>query len=366
MKINTTNLKEYKRIYDITKVIGNDYYDHIYLDFKKEVMTFMNESSIVEIKLFLEDKNEKQENLYIDGTKFFFLVSKFDYLTVKGKVFYSPENNKFILQNLDETMQLPSKKEYEWKSVQIDFTEDFNKFLVIAKDYLDLTLETSIFFEKGSIIALSENRYFQGNTNLDKDSSFSLSLGIIKIIESLPKTVEDSCLLKYRTTENDGKIYEITFKDLVYNFASSYDNEIAIQPFSEEFIKLFKHENYFVLDLKSVLEKVKTLDSYNNDANFSLCEIKFFENSLVFYLTNKGTVEYTQEVECYSDFEIFKDDSFWISLNRFKIALSSLNLKNYEKIIVRYDKDKDMIYFSDKEESGEMYLVQTLLVSPND
>ena len=364
MKIQTTNLKEFKKIFDLTRIAGNAYYEHIYLDFEKEVLTFMNDSAIVRIKLFIDDKDEKQENIFVDGTKFFFLVSTFDYLIIKGKSFYSPQNNKFILQTLDEELELPEVKEYEWKQVVINFTEEFNKYLAISKDYLEITPETSLFFEKGYMISLSENRFFQANAKIDPESSFDIPIAVVKIIENLHTKIEDSCILRYRT-KNRGKIYEILYKDLVYNFSSPYNTELPIDPFNPDFIASFKHDNFFELDLKTALENVSTLDSYVSDSSSSHCEIKFFEDSLVFYLKNEGEVEYRQPVEFYSDFEKFREGSFWISLNRLKIALSSLNTKRYEKIKIRYNLEEDMIYFSSKEETGDMFIVQTLLEKPN-
>lgn len=365
MKIQTTNLKDFRKIYDLTKRTGNAYYDHIYLDFEKETLTFMNDSAIVKIKMDIEDKDDNQENLFVDGSKFFFLVSTYEYLTVKKKSFYSPQNNRFALQVLNESLDLPDNKEREWNQVIITFTEEFNRYLAMSKDYLELSADTSLFFEKGYMISLSENRFFQAKTELDPESSFDLPVEVVRIIESLKARDDDSCVLKYRTTESGGKIYEILYKDLTYNFVSSYDSELPFDPFDPDFVSSFKHDNFLDLDLSSFLETVRTLDLYVRDSSSSHCEIKFLEDSIMFYLSDEGEVEYNQPVDSYSDFEQFRDNSFWISLNRLKIALSSLNAKKYEKIRIRYKEDGDMIYFSDKDESGDLLIVQTILESPN-
>lgn len=367
MKILTTNLQAYKKLYDQTKVTGNAYYEYVFLDFVKQELIFMNESAIVKLALSIEDPEDRDKDfLFVDGSKFFFLATTFPYLEIKGKSFYSPEGNRFVLQTLDETLELPEEDEQNWSDVEITLTEEFMTNFLIASDYIDKeSVYSSMFFEKDKMIVISENKYLQIKTEIKK-GSFEIPLSVVRVLSLIMKTTKpESFYLKYRPSSNGGKVYTLFCDGLTYFFSTSSEIELPVEPESKEFIDSYIHENFFTFGLHSLYETAKTLSTFVDDASFSHCRIEFLEKEIQFNLQNGSQVEYRHPILLYSDYSYFEGKSFWISLNSLKQALSILDSKKYSEAILRFDENAPVVYLSSLENEGIVKVVQTLLEEPN-
>lgn len=374
MKILTTNLRNYKKIFDATKRIGIQLYDSIFLDFSNGYLVFMNETSVVKIQMQLEGEKEGQENFFVDGQKFFFLLNSYDVLKVEGRKFSSPEGNSFVLPTFNEDIELPDFEEQsKWKETELDFTKEFVLNLKTAMDYIEPgeTEFSSLFFENDKMLTLSKTKFFQapfGSAN----NSFNLPFNFVKILNNM--NYSGKGILKYKS-KNDAFIIYLKVDNMEILFSTNSANSLPVDPTSEEFREGFFHENWVKIPVKSTLDSIKFLSSLLNDSPSSHVNVTFLEENGKFYIEftihNESNILYKSEVESFSDFSYFEDKGFWISLDNIKKALVNFEIRDVPSVVLRYEENAPAVYFADAEEldsdeAESFFIVQTLLEDPTE
>lgn len=365
MKIETSNLKRYNKIFQQVKIAGNAYYDHVFLDFRKSLLSFYNTSSIVRINLNVSGESDR-EFLYVDGAKFFSLVGTYDSLELRDGKFISDKGDKFLLPSLEDDLDIPLEEDYSGEIHSLSFSESFLNDLDICKDFLDKNENfPALFFERDAIVALAQTKCIQAPSGLT-DASFSIPYEVLRVILFLGIEKDETIEFRMKETTNGGKIIEFNYRDLFYRFSSSTDAQLPVDIYSEDFTSSFEHKEFFVLDSKELLKSIQTLCLFA-DVNSSHCKIEFVsENSLKIIVTTDSEIEYSQNILSMSDFEFFESKSFWISLLGLNTAVNSFVKKKASRIKIRFSDEAPTVKIFDEENSEEdMFIVQTLIEDPS-
>jgi hypothetical protein len=365
MILFTSNLKPFSKIFNLVKISGNAYYDHVFLDFRKKKMSFYTDTTSVRIDLVIEGDKDV-DYLYVDGLKFFFLVNTYSSLTIKKGKFYSEKGDKFSLPLLEEDLAFSLEEDYDLDVKTIKFTEDVLSDLEICKEFLDKDQSfPAVFFEQDNFIALSQMKYIQAPSGLPSTTSFSIPVAVIRVLLSLGIAKDTEIDFRMKSTPNGGQIIEFNYKDLFYKFSSSSDISLPTDPYAEDFTSSFEHEEFFRVKTKEFLEAVKVLSSFSN-SDISHCRIDFEnEKSIKIKLLSDSEIDYSLTVEDYSDSEYFIEKSFWISLFGLSSAVNSFSKKKVDEIQIHYSSDAPAIKMLDATDSKKIFIVQTLIEEPN-
>lgn len=374
MKILTTNLKNYRKIFDSVKRTGIQLYDSVFLDFTESYLIFMNETSVIRIQMELEGEPEGQENFFVDGGKFFSLVGAYDVLRVNGKKFLSPAGDSFVLPTFNEDIELPDfAEEGNWKEAELDFTKEFVANLKTAQNYIEPgdTEFSSLFFEDDVMLSLSKTRFFQA-PSYNSGVSFNLPYNFVTLLNTMSNV--GKAQLKYISKNDAFKIY-LKIDNLEILFGTNSSNSLPVDPMSEDFRESFFHDTWAKLPVKNSIESLRFLSSLLNDSPASHVNVSFLKENenyyMEFQISNESNINYKSMVEDFSDFDYFKNRSFWISLDSMRRALSNFDNRSVESVVLRYEEDAPAVYFADAKEveEGELekfFIVQTLLEDPTE
>lgn len=373
MKIVSNSLSPYKKIFDSIKQPGVQLFDSVFLDFSRSQCVFMNETSFVRISFEIDGEvPEDQENFFVDGNKFFVLISTYDLLEIKGRSFFSPEGDKFVLSSFKEEFDLPEFGGEDWTSINFDFNKDFSKKIRDALDFIDPDdpNASSLFFENNTILSLSKVRYFQTPMK-EINESFNLPYDFVRIASSL--SMEGDATIQYREI-NDAFVVYFHLGSLEFLLTTNSSNSLPVDPSDEEFREGFFHPYYIVISTKSFLNSIKFLSTFLSDSHAAHTQIRVHSEKdsssyLEFYIHNENEVSYKTELESLSDPEYFNGKSFWIALESLKKILVTFDNNGSKSVLLRYEDEKPAIYITDvseleKEEPNKFFIVQTLLEDP--
>ncbi len=368
MKIDTKNLKSFKKTFDVLKNSNSPYYEYVYFDFSEQKIIFRNENCIVRIPLIIEEmeEDENPENFLVEGSKFFFIAYRYDQLTLKDKVFYSNDGGKFKIPVMEEEMAYPSlEKETPSDSGYFVIDDQTHDFLKTSLDYLEkdsMSPYSALFFEKGKMMALSPTRFFSVDLpEENKNLSFYLPVFVVRLLVSLGVTGKIGFK---RKDKNNNFISELLTESFsIYFTSQSY--ELPVDPFSEEFENSFMHDNSVELPLEEFSSSVNFLFEFFKDTKSAHCRIKFLseEKKVEFYLPMEGETSYSCSVNSFSDSNYFSNKEMWVSLHSLKSVTQSFikNVEDKEFIIMRYEDEAPAVLFT--QEKG-FFIVQTLLEDP--
>lgn len=364
MIIYTENLKPFRSLFNAVKVNGNAYYDHVFLDFRTNTASFFNESASVKINLMVEGERD-QDYMYVDGTKFFFLVQNFSQLRLEDGRFFSEKGDKFVIPKLDEDLSIEIKEDYSGVSVGIPFTKELSTFLSVSKDFLDKEAGFPyLFFENGKMILISQARFISVDSHLDKGVKFSLPQSVIKILQTLSVDEGDTLEFRIRKAANDGDLLEFNYKDLLYKFASSSEALLPTDVFGEEFAQSYDHEEYFTLDFTKFNEAAKMLNTFL-ESSVNPCKFEFVtaESKLKISLLNESEVEYYVDLKEVSNLEYFEDKFFWVSISNLVFSLNPFG-RNDKDITICFREGAPAVKMT-VENPENLFTVQTLVEEPN-
>ena len=369
MKIDTRNLLRYRKIYGMTKVVGNIYFSYVFLDFEKKLLSYQNETTIVSIDLIIEGENEKEKNLFVDGEKFFYLVQKYESLEVRDSQFFTPDGHRMILPSIDEEMELPQEVDGDWNHVSFLFDKALISNLSVASSYLEKELDMpALFFDKGKMFILSSIRYFQADSGLDEEKTFLFPKEIVSMLKSIGLQDGDSAIVYYQETSNGGLIVEVTCGTLHYRHATSSQFEPSVDPLSEDFKENFLHEDYVVFPVKEINRELTFLSALLKDFVSPTCNFSFEEDgenlSLRIIIQNNIEVEKLLPILRFSDKKKLVDRGFWILLDSMSMALRELHMKGVSEAIIRYDEEASTIFLADPSEEEKFFLVHALVEDP--
>lgn len=374
MKILTTNLRNYRKVFDAVRRTGIQLYDSVFLDFAEKYLVFMNETSVIRIQMELEGELGNQENFFVDGGKFFSLIGAYDLLRVEGKKFLSPTGDSFVLPTFNEDIELPDfAQEGKWKEAKLDFTKEFVANLKTAQNYIEPgdTEFSSLFFEDDVMLSLSKTRFFQAPSYND-GVSFNIPYNFVVLLNTMSNVGEAQ--LKYMSKNDAFKIY-FKIDNIEILSGTNSSNSLPVDPMSEEFRESFFHNNWVQLPVKSSMNSLKFLSTLLGDSLASHVNVSFSEEGedyfMKFHISNESNINYKSEVERFSDFEYFKGRSFWISLDSMRRALLNFENRAVESVVLRYEEEAPAVYFADakeveSEESEKFFIVQTLLEDPTE
>lgn len=364
MILNMLNLRQYTKLFNSVKIAGNAYYDHVFLDFRKNTMSFYTDSTSVRVDLLVEGDKDV-DYLYVDGLKFFFLVNSYDKLEIRKGKFYSDKKDRFSLPVIDEDLAFSVQEDYTGEIRQLHFSRSFIEDLDICREFLEKSSNfPAVFFEKRDIVALSQSKCIQAPSGFVEDTSFAVPTPVIRALLSLNIQEDDDIEFRLKESANGGQIIEFNYRDLLYKFASSSDVELPVDPHSEEFTSSFDHKEYFIIETSDLVEALRILSSFAK-IDIGHCEVLFeSETSIKMKMFNESEIEYNIDIESYSDYEFFKDKSFWISLHGLSSAVSSMAKKRIENIQIHYSDKEPAIKLLDASRTQEIFIVQTLIEKP--
>jgi hypothetical protein len=364
MILETKNLKPYTKLFASTKIAGNAYYDHVFLDFRKRTLSFFTDTTSVRLSLFVRDQQE-ETFLYVDGMKFFQLVANFDQLEIKDNKFYG-NKNKFSLPTLDEDLSFSLEEDYSGEIFSLTFTKSFLSDFLMFKEFLekDPTAYQALFFQSSASMVISPTRFMLSTTELDPAISFSIPTSVVKAIDLLPIQENEVLEFRMKSSSNGGKIVEFNYNDLFYRFASSSDIELPVDPFDEDFTSSFMHKEFFELNASEAYDTLKFISDFlKQEANHS--RLDFLEDSIKITATYDSEIEYILPVIQYSDLNFFIDQNFWIVLNSLLSAINIFVRKKVDTLSIHYSVDGPAIMIEDAKKESDFFIVQTLVQDPS-
>lgn len=374
MKILTTNLKDYKKVFEIVKQSGTRLYESVYLDAENDRIVFMNDNTVVQIAATMEkDEGEQVEPFFVDGVKFFFLVESYDILNVKGTTFFSPTGDKFALPSFKEDIELPDfGGEGSWTSVPMNFSEQLQLDFKTALDYVEPgeTEYSSLFFEGKKMLTLSKTKFFQ--TSLENSvKSFNIPHYFVRLLAVM--NLEGKGEFRYKSINDAFRVF-FKMRDLEVVLSTSSSNSLPIDPESSEFREAFYHDEWVQLPVRSTLESIKFLSSLTGEPTTTHVRLSFGgegeDSHMMFGIQNESDISYKTPVEKFSDPSYFEENELWISLDSLRRALSHFGMRKILSVIVRFEEGAPAIYFADKKEleegASDFFIVQTLLENPTE
>lgn len=364
MILETKNLKPYIKLFVSTKIAGNAYYDHVFLDFRKKTLSFYTDSTSVRLTLFIKDQKD-ETFLYVDGMKFFQLVANFDQLEIIDKKFYG-KKNKFSLPTLDEDLSFSLEEDYSGEIFSLTFTKSFLSDFVMFKEFLekDPTAYQALFFQSAASMVISPTRFMLSTTSLDSTVSFSIPTSVVKAIDLLPIQENEVIEFRMKNSSNGGKIVEFNYNDLFYRFASSSDLELPVDPFDEDFTSSFMHEEFFELTTSEAYETIKFISDFlKQEVNHS--KLEFLEDSIKITATYETEIEYLLPVLRYSNQSYFVEQNFWIVLNSLLSAINTFSRKKVDTLSIHYSTEGPAIMIEDAKKESDFFIVQTLVQDPS-
>lgn len=374
MRLITSNLSEFTRVFNIVKDPTSTYFTHVFLNFKEKVLSFYNEFTVVRIDLLytLEDGEELPKNLFVDGTKFFFLVNLHKELIIKDGVFYSNKGDKFVVPTLEEELDFIDKETYSDNTYQMMFNKNVSIDFGLMGDFIDKEgAIPAIFFLNDSTITIGSSKVIYSKLPFDKKVDFSIPGLVVRILASLKPDVSKDAIddiIEFRLiTNDDGKqTVEFNYKTLFVKYSTSEDSTLPVDPTSEEFRVNFDHKDYFVVAKENLITAIRIITSFFDSEN-GHCKISFISKNeiMVSAHTESQMVDYKIDLEEMTNSEEFVGEDFWISIFGLQAATNALIAKGYTKIKIQYSPNKNAIVFSDVELGYEgFYVVQTLTQSP--
>lgn len=357
MRIMTQNLKPVQRIWTQLRIRGVPYYEYVLLDFANKTLGFMNDLATVKVNLNLEDNDGKgleHRNMFVDGSKFFSLVSFYSYIDLDGDTFYSPSGDKFLLTELKEDISLPDQEYNDWEEHIINFTPELNKQLTLATLYVDSDTQSdfsTLFIHEGSLIACNPYRMFFGDTKADfGQAEFNIPYNLLKLITSLGMSGEVSLLT--RSAASGTSWVQISYKDIWLRFGCSTRFSLPFDPEDQDFISTYKHDTTFKIHTLYLDSAVKFLSQYFNEIPNAICHCCFetanpSNKSLVIHLQyESGTTDYRVPIEETSNDLFFDGQSFFMFLSSIKSALGILTQYGTDLIEISFDPEAPAMSFS--------------------
>jgi hypothetical protein len=364
--IKTNKLKNYKKIYESVKDVNSVYQDYVYLNFKDSKLEFLNQSCFVSIVMEIEGEDER-DGLFVEGSKFFFLVQSYDEITLKGVSFYDPRGNKYSIPILNEPLS-PPEEDSSIEKVDLNFSKRFFSLLKTSFDYLpkeEFSPTSALFLDKGRLMALSDTKFLSSDISDIFQGSLILPYGIAKILNSL--FFEEDNISVY--SKEFSNVIKIETRDMKLLFASNLQHELPVDPFSDDFKSGFLHPNRVELPLSLFEEAVKNLSSFIGEQNITPCRVIFNmeKKQLILSIETDGETSLSIPIVSTNNDDYFESKDFWIYLSYLKQSI--LSLKNYSKeedsLFFLFDQDSPAVLFSlDNQE--ELFIVQTLLRNPEE
>lgn len=365
VKIFTESLTGFSKIFGQVRTAGVSYFEYVFLDFDKKTLSFYNDSTAVKISLDLEILSEEPiDSIFIEGNKFFSLISLYDVLIYKGRGVFATEcGNNFTLPILEEKLDFFEKENYSLPKFLMTVTPSFIKDLKIHDAFLDReNALQGLFFRNGFMISLSETKVIYSKSPFEDDAFLTIPQPIAKILTLLK--FEEGDVIEFRISKNGG--VEFNYGKLFLKFSASQDLSLPADIFSREFTEAFDHEEYFTFKTEDIKELLKIFGMFFN-LDTSHTKVSFLSDDLCrFSVIADSTVDYNLALQSVSKEGVYSDKHLWISIFGFISAVNSLIIKGAEEIKVQFNEGAPAVLFSNSTKGKEdTYIIQTLTEDPS-
>lgn len=369
MKINTSSLRGLSRVYSLMKISGNVYYENVLLDFGNKTITWQNSNSVFRAPVEIEG-TETIDPVFINGTKFFLLVSNTDVLEYDGE-FFSSDGNRFKIEKSSDKVEFPLSDYDDWKTTTIVFSPELQKRLSLSVDYVEKESDnpfSALFFVNGKMVALNKQRFFVSDVSSSTQETFTLPFSFLRIMNSM--SLDGEVELSVHKS-NDSEIIQIKKDGVILRMAGSSEYKMPVDIDSDAFRAYYTYDDYVTVDSQKTMQALTFLCGYLSDIKRAYCFTEFHTMdgsvpskdpymSMEFALKDQS-VQYKVPIISSYDPQSMDGKRFGMFLSVLKQAFSTLVANGASHVTLKYSPTSPVVYFSNADEDDGLFILFSTL-----